>query len=634
MNKLYYLLLLLFFPFYTWATNNPAYSIFNISPELLENAKAVVRQEVIEFEVLSPEVAKEHIKVVATRFKTSAPFEELQVHYDMYSKVGKITAAIYDANGKLIRKIGKKEILDYSAVSGGTIYADSRIKYIDFSYGQYPYTIEYEYIKTYKGIRTYPSWYIQDYATAVENSSYTLSIPSQLNFNYKVYNIDLEVVTSAADSKNIYKWQAKNLPAIEKEIYHPSASEMLPIVLFAPDKFIVDGYQGSMTTWKDFGNFMLKLNKGRSVLSEHMIAEIKKMTANATSDKEKINILYQYLQDNMRYVSVQLGIGGWQTFDAAYVEKNKFGDCKALTYYMKAMLREVGIDAYPALVKAGKEKDFQVAEDFTYPLFNHVILNVPSQGYWLECTSADAPANYLGTFTDNRNVLLITNEGGVFSKTPELTPEDNRTENVSTLKITNKGGANIKNQTIFTGTQHEYYRYLENNASKEDIKKYFSHIVDLPSFFLNNYNLKSAKDEPTTQMKYEIEVPRYGSKAGKRLFLPLNVINPFTNVPDKNDSRKYGIQIDRGYIENDIFTFELPTGTSVESIPETDKTITSDFGTYQVKVEQQEGKLIYQRTLKILPVKVPVERYDELRDFYKEIAKLDKMKVVLLQERA
>ncbi|MFK7933032.1 MAG: DUF3857 domain-containing protein [Saprospiraceae bacterium] len=631
--KYFFQLLLIVLPLIASATNKPQYAVSNILPELLENAEVVIREDFTTFNVLTPATAELKARMVITRLRDDASYDDLTIGYDMHTKVNRISAAIYDKNGALVRKIGKKEIQDYSAVDGFSIYTDSRLKYIDLSYGEYPYTIEYEYEKSYKGIQSYPGWYLQGFDTSVEKSGYVLTLANSLDVKYEVFNLSVEPEIQSAGGKKVYRWSAENLPVIEAESYSPSAMNILPKVLFAPEKFTIDGYTGSMTDWESFGKFMYELNDGRGELSAAMKAEIKKLTAEATTDTEKIEVLYRYIQDNMRYVSVQLGIGGWQTFDAAYVEKNKFGDCKALTYFMRTMLEEIGITAYPALVYAGRDKERAATEDFTFPLFNHVILNVPSADYWLECTSADSPPNYLGTFTDDRPVLLVTENGGVFSQTPTIPIEDNLQKNVATITLDEKGTATVTNQSILTGTQQEYYRGLEKNQSREDIKKYFSRIVDLPSFTLKDYELSSSMDAPQAEFSYEVEIPRYGSKAGKRLFLPLNVINPMSGIPDKVKERKFPVQIKRGYVEQDEFQYILPDGTTVESMPEKTATITSDFGTYEMEISQEKNVITYRRTLKINPITAPAERYTDWRNFCKEVAKLDKMKVVLIQEK-
>ena len=169
--------------------------------------------------------------------------------------------------------------------------------------------------------------------------------------------------------------------------------------MFVPKTFSYEGFQGDLTSWQTYGDFYKDLNKGRDELSETMKETVKDLIAGANTNSQKIEKLFSYLKKNMRYVSLQLGIGGFQTFDAKFVEKNKYGDCKALSNFMKAMLKEAGIKSFPVLVNAGEEVFYEVEKDFVFPMFNHVILYVPDEDCWLECTSTANPPGYLGSFT-------------------------------------------------------------------------------------------------------------------------------------------------------------------------------------------------------------------------------------------
>src|SRR5690606_27634424 len=126
--------------------------------------------------------------------------------------------------------------------------------------------------------------------------------------------------------------------------------------------------------------------------------QVEKLIAGVTDEKEKISILYKYLQQNTRYISIQLGVGGWQPFDAAYVAKNGYGDCKALTNYMQSLLKTAGIPSYYTVVYAGSSGYAQnrFVEDLPSNQFNHVILCVPGMKdtTWLECTSQQSPPGY------------------------------------------------------------------------------------------------------------------------------------------------------------------------------------------------------------------------------------------------
>ena len=156
------------------------------------------------------------------------------------------------------------------------------------------------------------------------------------------------------------------------------------------------------------------------MLSE-MLAQ---MLVIVTNKQEQIKILYHYLQDETRYVNISIKTGGLKPFPAAFVTEKKYGDCKALTNYMKAMLSHIGITSYYSKIFAADAVK-NIDKSFPSQQFNHVILCVPFEKdtIWLDCTSK-GPFNYLGTFTQNRDAYIIKKNSSFFAKTPVLKFKD------------------------------------------------------------------------------------------------------------------------------------------------------------------------------------------------------------------
>jgi len=344
------------------------YSVQNMPAELLK-ANAVVRNHTIEYEIKSPAKARLYERRVITMLNDESDLNELVVHYNKFNKVESITAKLYDAKGKLIRKTSKKDIKDYSAISGYSIYEDSRVKHLEINHAQYPYTVEFEYQINKNGTMWHPVWYPQfyEYGVAVQQGSYQITASKDADIRYQAYNFDPKLEQTTENGDAIYHWQIENLPPLKEEYYTANKRDIFPILKVAPTAFSMDGHSGDMSTWTSFGKFIYDLNKERGIPTEKTRQIVKSLTKNLTTDKEKIAALYNYLQKNNRYVSVQLGIGGWRAFDTEYVEKNKYGDCKALSYYMKAMLDAADIEAYPALIYAD-DKPPQIESDFAVNL--------------------------------------------------------------------------------------------------------------------------------------------------------------------------------------------------------------------------------------------------------------------------
>ena len=618
------------FTFLANAQDNLAYAVFQIPDSLKENAHEVVRLSEEKFTVSSPAKGVLSVKSAITLLDQKSKADRLVVHYDPKRKITLLKAKIYNALGQKVKQISKKEIKDYSSVSNFSIYEDDRVKVIDFFHNSYPYTIEYEYEITYNGIQTYPLWNFQSYHTAIQTASYEVEIPLAMEISYRAFNTNITPKTSKQAVKK-YHWEASNLKAIKPESYNENYYSTIPWVAIIPHDFEVEGYRGSMEDWKHYGAFMHQLNEGKDQLSPEMAAQVKSLTANAQTDVEKIEILYEYLQKNTRYVSVQLGIGGWQTFDAHYVEKNKYGDCKALTNFMKSMLLASGIKAYPTLISSGSN-DFPIQEDFALPYFNHVILNIPSEDIWLECTASNYPPNYIGFGNEDRYVLRYTEDGGELIRTPKSTADDNKSIRKATIELKASGAAKITEESTLHGVFHERYRYYAANLSEEDQRKKFLEKTPLASCTIQKWTLSAHPNQAIVERQCDLTVEKYASRAGKRLFIPLNSIQPFSDIPEVEETRKTPIHIELAYVREDEFTFILPASYEIESYPAESIEWSSPFGTYQINTELQEGKLIYSRKLRIENGEFPAEEYEQLREFYKEIAKNDGLKMVLVKK--
>ncbi len=635
LNKITLSFILFCIPFLSFAQKNRLnYSAFLIPANLLENADEVIRIDKTIVSVKSESEAQITVNQVITILNNDSDANSFVLHYDADSAIKNISATIYDSMGKALRKMEKDEIRDYSAVGGGTIYGDSRVKHFELNHSDYPYTIAVNYEKRLGGMAFafFPDWRIQSSPDeAIQSSEFILKTPNDFKIDYRAYHIDSEPTISIGKEMLIYAWNAKNIPAMKLESFIDRNSLEMPYVLINPKKFIVEGYEGSMEDWQKFGLFINSLWEGRNVLSPEMKAEIKKLTADATTDREKINNLYRWMQDNMRYVSVQLGIGGWQTFPASYVESNKFGDCKALTNFMMTMLEEVNIKSDPALVYAGSYTPNYEA-DFASPRFNHVILNIPSEEYWLECTSSYSPPNYLGDFTEDKTVMLFNEEGGKLTKTPKSDAAANLTERKIEIELAADGSALVKNTSKLHHHRESPWRRYSFEKSKEDLKKFFRKNTSLPTFQFEDFAVTPNRDEPVTQLDFQVKINRYGSKAGKRFFVPINVVSRRSYVPAKpTEDRKNEVVIKNGYTDKDEIILSLPSGYKAESIPTEKKEIITDFGSYSLEFQQLGNKVICLRNFTIKDVTLPAESYDAVRQFYKDVVKADKMQLVLVK---
>jgi hypothetical protein len=343
--------------------------------------------------------------------------------------------------------------------------------------------------------------------------------------------------------------------------------------------------------------------------------------------------VYEYLQANTRYVSIQLGIGGWQPFEASLVADKGYGDCKALSNYTKAMLKSIGVDSYYALIRAG-ENEPDIYTDFPSRQFNHAIVCVPLQKdtIWLECTSQTNPFGYMGGFTGNRHALLITPEGGKVVKTPTYTGKDNLQQRKADIHLNAQGDATAEVTSVYTGQQQDDLSQMIYAYSPEEQKKWLYKSIKIPSFEINSFNYSHSKERiPAVSEKVSLTVRKCASKSGSRLFLTPNLLSVDGYVPAATENRRSAIVISMSYIDTDTIRYHLPEGYHPEFLPEVIR-YQSAFGEYTASVIVDNGMITYIRKAVMHKGTYPATTYSELIEFRMKMAKADKMQIVFVNK--
>lgn len=612
------------------------YPVTAIAGEIKENADAVVRINEVTFTISSSDRATFYCHKVVSILNSKGKDKAIEIiPYDKLSKVTQLKATVYDAGGDVIKKLKNSEIYDQSYVVGYSLYDDSRVKAIDMTQAAYPYTVEIEYEIEYKYLFSIPPFYpVEDERTGVERSVYTLSYKPELAPRYEVRNTGIAPVKATVDGKEVVTWTFDKIAPMQIEPLSPPFEEQVPVIMAAPSNFTYDGYAGNMNTWETFGKWIISLNKGRNVLPDATKQKIKEITGGLNSTEEKVKKLYEYLQNKTRYVSIQLGIGGFQPFEAKVVDQTGYGDCKALSNYMVAILAEAGVKGYYVLIKAGEDES-NINVNFPSTQFNHAFVCVPNgqDSLWLECTSQTNPFGYLGTFTSNRNALLITDDGARIIHTPAYQAEQNLQTRTSDVYVEATGDAKATIRTTYSGLQYENGDLNFILGEQYDSqKKWILKNTSIPNFDLNKFTFTNHKDKiPAAIVDLDLSLRRLASVSGKRLFLTPNLMNRSTFIPQKTEKRTTEVVRDFGYLDLDTIRYHLPQDIYPEFLPEPIK-ITSRFGEYEASFQVDQGSVVYTRKIKVYKGRFPAESYQELSDFYRSVNKADNTKLVFLNK--
>jgi transglutaminase-like putative cysteine protease len=615
---------------------DPKYPVSTIKEELKLNVNVVFRENTSSFTIVARDRASHYVHQAVTIFNARGKnYASEAIYYDRLRKVRDVSASVYDATGKLIKKLKDKEIEDHSAV-GDALFSDGRFKYFDLAQGTYPYTVEYEYTVDYKFLFIIPPFTVLGTEkVSCEKAFFALKYPAELKPRFRTSNVQKEnIEAKGADGQISNSWSFENVLPIKMEADGPEFHDLIPMITAAPTSFEYDSYVGVMGTWNDYGKWIASLNKDRNILPQTTKDKVIALTKNASTREEKVRILYEYIQNKTRYVSIQLGIGGFQPFEASVVDQNGYGDCKALSNYMIALLDAVSIPSHYALINAGFGAD-PLIEDFPSTQFNHVLVAVPNEKdtLWLECTSQTNPFGYQGFHTGDRKALLITDNGAKLVKTKHYSAEENlqtRTANVF-LEATGDGIAKIR--TTYAGLQYEAEGVSDVlNAQGDEQKKWINDNTRIPTFDLIKSNFQGYKTRiPSAVVDLELGLRRYCTVSGKRLFLVPNLMNRSSFIPEKVEQRKTKVVKHFSYTDIDTVHYHVPESLYPEVLPSAVK-ITSQFGEYESSFKLDQGSVIYTRKLKIFKGEFAPESYEEYIEFHKKINRADNTKIVFLSK--
>lgn len=606
-----------------------------VPDELTKNANAVILLHETDISVESRNYMEVRVNsVIKVLNKKGNRAIRRGADYDKNTRLKDMYVEIFDKNGNQIERIKQKDFKDVTAVDGFTIYTDSRIKYFDFTPLDYPYTVAFSYTYTTPDTAFIPSWSpLSSYNVSVLKSVYQLAYEEGLNLRLKEKNFNDLPIENLSQGNSIH-YELKNTSAVKEEMLCPEAFKIAPKVLFALDNFHLEGVDGYGVNWHDMGKWRYEnLLMQQDVLPVETITKIGTMLKDVKDPVEKVKMVYEYVQDNTRYVSVQLGIGGWKPISATEVDRTKYGDCKGLTNYTKALLKSQGINSYYSVVWAGDSKR-DMEDDFASFQGNHVILNVPIEGkdYWLECTSQDIPFGYLGDFTDDRDVFVVTPDGGIIKHTDAYVNENNLMATVATYGIDASGKLKAKVGMKSHGIIYDYRSSVTGLTEKKKDEFYKENWGNINGLKINGVDLHNDREAIMLVEIVDLEAESYASKIGNDLLFRINPFDANQFVPARYRSRKLPFEIQRGFLDQSQYTVTIPESYTLNEIPSPVQ-ISNKFGTYEMEIQKNEaGELIYKRKLMVRKGSYSRDDYSSYRNFRREVAKNDNLKILLTQK--
>lgn len=543
------------------------------------------------------------------------------IYTDSFRSIASFGGTVETGGRKV--KFGKKDLYTQSISSG--LAEDSYISTY-FPSGSFPLTLRYEYTVSYKGgINLFPVFApVNAFNVQVKTASYTLDLPKGTSIVSYTHKVQGSPEVQEKDRIRL-EWTVKDFAPIKDEFLMPPGSELLPAVYAAPASFSYAGTRGSQSDWKEYGLWLNGLQKGSDELPESTVTKLKEMTKDCKSDFEILKVLYNYLRETTRYVAIELGIGKLKPIPAAEVQDSGFGDCKALSNYLYAMLKALAVPSVYYIINTRRATLFQ---GFTSTgQMNHAMLAVPlrdcTDTVFVECTNPSVPLGYRHESVAGHQIVLIKPDGGELTRVGTYADSLRYCTQRTDVLLSADGSAGMQVRRQFAlGFAEEFFDW-------DDKKPELQQSILTEGFrgHAQDFRIVSTRDNfdgyipgepycPQIDIDFNFKTPIYGRKENGRLFVPMNPTN--RKYPLQKSTRANDICIPESFTKADTTIVQIPEGYSVESIPG-DVALDSPWGQFSSTSVNSQGSVTIVQSLTFKKHRSSKESYPEFKEFIRKV---------------
>ncbi len=598
------------------------------------SAKAVVLLDEETYTVAPDGRATIHVRRVTKILRPqgrqlSYPF----VSYDKDSKITSMHVWSIDPAGHEYT-VKDNEMLDLGAPGdAGDLYNDERARAAAPPGRDPGGVVAVEYDKRERPYLAETTWSFQD-GLPHQNQSFTLVLPAGYQFHTTWFHHAKVEPTELAN--NSLRWT----------VNHESGVDLSEVPL-SPDEGAVASrmtihYSGpglavpQEGTWKGIGLWYETLTRDRLNATPEIAAKAAELTAGKTDFYDKAEAIGVYLQKNIRYYTISLGVGGFQPHSAQEIFRGKYGDCKDKATLLSAMLSSVGIHSALLMVDTHRgviDPDapsiagdhmigaIEIPAGYKSPKLHSVVTAETGKRYlifdptWTLTPFGQLEANLQGSYG-----VLLEGANSQVIQLPVLDPDLNHLERAGTFKVmpdgTLKGSIDEKRFGDLAMTDRDIAKL---DAEKQ--QKYLDHSLeeDFVSFHLSDMKMENADTlSKDLTLTYQLQAEHFASQTGPLLMIRPRVLGSDL-MPIDRKQRRIAIDLGETKQAHDSFDIELPEGYTVDELPDPVK-VDFGFASYESSTELRGHTLHYARTYRVKEVTLPADKYPELQKLAATIA--------------
>jgi hypothetical protein len=530
-------------------------------------------------------------------------------------------------------------------IEGSELVTDLKAKIINIPAPDPGNIIGYEYQVDEQPYVLEDIWDVQS-LVPIHESHYSLQLPP--GWGHKATWLNHPEV-KATEAGGQLQWVVSDTKPIRPEEDMPPSEGVAGLMIVS---YFPQGGAGTkgFSDWQQMGLWFLDLTRGRTDASPEIKQKVASLTASEATPLDKMRAIAKFMQHDIRYVAIELGIGGWQPHPASDVFSHHYGDCKDKATLMRSMLHEIGIDSYhlPINTERGSVGPGMPA----YQGFNHVITAIklpdglkdpslvatvqnPKLGTLLffDPTDEMTPFGQISGSLQENYGLLVGPDGGELVMIPRQPATMNGIRRQAKLTLDPSG--TLKGDVVETrmGDRAWTQRWALRNVAKDSDR--IKPIENLLAGSLSSYRITQAtlinlkETDLPFGFNYTFESEGYARNAGNLILLRPRVFGSKARaILETKEARQYPIEFEGPVRDTDSFEITLPPGFTVDDVP---PPVDADysFASYHSKTEVKGDVIAYTRTFEVKELSVPVSKADDLKKFYRIIASDERNTAVL-----
>jgi transglutaminase-like putative cysteine protease len=570
----------------------------------------------------------------------------IRVYFDAQSRISDLHAWCIPASGKDY-EVKEKDAVESAiiGVDGGELVSDLRTKTLRIPAATPGSVVGYEVEQELRPYVMVDKWDFQD-TVPVREAHYTLQLPRGWSYKANWLNHPEEHVTDAAADR--WHWSISDVRAIRVEQDMPpwrGIAGSMVIALVPPS-----GQDPGIQSWRELGVWYLGLTRGRRDVSPEIKQKVADLTSSTPTILGKMQALASFVQNDIRYVAIELGIGGHQPHPAAEIFSHRYGDCKDKVTLLSTMLKEIGVESYYVLINT--ERGSVTAATPPNLAFDHAILAIalpadpetaalqariahPKLGgiLFFDPTNAFTPLGRLSGALQANFGMLVTPEGGELLELPQLPVSTNGIERTAKMTLDDKGTLRGDVHEVRLGDRAAAQRY-QLRATTQDTDRIRPVEAVVGASFSTFQILKATvanlrvPDQPF-EWNYTFEAENFAKTAGDLLLVRPRILgSKFSALLETKEPRQYPIEFAGPERDTDVFEIALPPGYAMDELPPP-VNVDDGFASYHSKTEIVGRALRYTRTFEIKDLSVPVSKAEQLKEFYRIIAGDERNSAVL-----